>query len=70
MENYLAREPSPAERLEVAIAHLTAIYVNGHQAKGRPPARISDFLLYRNVWPDTADGRYSDVDRQVLQELL
>ena len=70
MDHYLAREPSPVERVETAIAHLTAIYVNAHQSKGRAPTKISDFLLYRGAWPGQTDGRYSELDRQVLQEFL
>ena len=70
MEHFLAREPSPTERVEVALAHLTSLYVSAHQGKGAPQKRISDFLLYRDTWPASADGRYNEIDKQVLQELL
>lgn len=69
LEHYLAREPAPVERVEVMLAHLTAIFVKAHSSKSVDP-KITDFLLYLKAWPEEADGRYNEVDRQVLAELL
>lgn len=70
LEHYLAREPAPTERVEVALAHLAAMYHSAHLPKGASRKKISDFMLYAKVWPAAADGRYNDLDMQVLQELL
>jgi hypothetical protein len=70
LENFLAKEPAAEQRIEVAIAHLTALYVTAHQQKNASPKRITDFMLYLKAWPAESEGQYSDVDREVLQELL
>lgn len=70
LEHYLAREPAPAERLEVAIARLTAIFVNSKQEKGAPLKRAVDYMSYLKAWPEVVDGRYNETDREVLKELM
>lgn len=70
MEHYLARDPAPTERVEVMLAQLTAYFVKANQGKGGGEKKVSDFLLYRNAWPDESDGRYNETDKQVLAELL
>lgn len=50
LAEYLAKEPPADERVEIAVAHLAALYVNGHRRKGDPPHPISDFLLFRDAW--------------------
>ena len=70
IEHYLAREPAPIERVEVALAHLAAMYHSAHQKQGAPQKKIADFMLYAKAWPAAIDGRYNEIDMQVLQELL
>jgi hypothetical protein len=70
LEHYLAREPAPVERVEVMLAQLTAYFVKVHQSKGGSERKISDFLPYLKAWPEESDGRYNEVDKQVLAELL
>lgn len=70
VEHYLAREPAPIERVEVALAHLASMYHSAHQKQGAPQKKISDFMLYAKAWPALIDKRYNEVDMQVLQELL
>jgi hypothetical protein len=48
--HFLAREPSPHEKLEHAIATLNAWYANAHKGKGRRDLEPSDFMVYRDVW--------------------
>lgn len=67
LEHYLARQPSPSERIERAIAHLSAIYFNGHRAEGSPARTVADFLPYLDPWPDLT--RYTEVDREILSVL-
>lgn len=71
LEAFLAESPGPDERIEVAIAHLTAIYVNCHLAKDATPKTIRDFLIFekRENEPKEVEGRYSEVDLQVLSAL-
>jgi hypothetical protein len=70
LETYLAREPAPVERLEVAIARLTAQFVHANQAPNQPTPKVIDFLPYRQAWPEPTDGRYNETDREVLKELM
>lgn len=70
---YLAREPAPDERIEIAVAHLSAIYTNAHLQKGSEQKPIADFLLFRKAWTSphaTQDGRYSDSDQKMLASLM
>lgn len=70
IEHYLAREPAPVERLEVAIARLTAIFVNSKQQNGTPPKKVTDYMCYLQAWPEVVDSRYNETDREVLKELM
>lgn len=47
---YLRREPAPEERIEAALAQITAMYANAHRKKGASPYRIADFLLFDEAW--------------------
>lgn len=50
LADFLHKEPSPGDRVEVAIAQITTLYYNMHRKRGTPPYKISDFLLYRDAW--------------------
>lgn len=47
---YMAREPAPDERIEIAVAQLCATYVNAHRKKGAPAHPVVDFLPFRDAW--------------------
>jgi len=49
---YLGKEPSPDDRLEIQLAALQALYLNSHKREGDPAKRIDEFLLFRNAWGD------------------
>lgn len=70
---YLGKLPAPEERIEYAIAYLTAMYANTHRGKGDPPHAVEKFLLFRNAFGETRDtkkaGRYSAADQQMLAGL-
>lgn len=70
LEQYLAREPAPEERLEVALANFMVMYATANGKQGAPQKKVADFLPYLKAWPQPADGRYNPVDMEVLQELL
>lgn len=70
---YLGTEPSAEERAEYAIAQMTSILVNVNRAKGKPPARLSEFLIFRDAWKKTVDvnsSRYSAADKLMLTSLM
>lgn len=69
LEHYLAREPAPLEKLEIAIAHLTAHFVNA-SFKVNTQKKTADMLLFRKAWSAVSDDRYNEVDKQVLAELI
>jgi hypothetical protein len=74
LRHYLAKQPAPIERVEIAIARLTALWVNAHTSKGRR-VDTADFLSYRDPWPapldapDQTDGRYSALDLEIMGKL-
>lgn len=71
MEHYFAREPAPIERLEVAVAGLTAIFAAVHKEKGSPQPKITDFLPYLKAWSDSAGGgRYNEIDKEIMKVML
>lgn len=61
--NFLRHEPVVEERIEIALAQLSANYATVHRPEGADPARLSDYLMYRDVW----DLR--DLDQQILEDL-
>lgn len=67
---FLEREPTPEQRIEVAIAHLTQIYVNAHKKGGQVP--IEKFMLFRNAWKTAAiqSDRYTAAEKQTLATLM
>lgn len=69
LEHYLAKQPAPIERVEVALAHLAAIYVNAHLKPGAKPAEIPDFLPYLKAFEVVKKSRYSDTDMSILKAL-
>lgn len=66
LEHYLVKQPAPDERIEIALATLTAIYVNVHMEKGVPQKSARDFLPYLEPWKEVS----SDVDQEVLRALM
>lgn len=69
IEQFLAKEPGPADRVERAVAKLTQLYAAAH-SKENTQHKLKDFLPYLDVWPADTSGRYNEVDQQVLAELL
>lgn len=62
---YFAREPSPEEKLEYAIANLTAIFVQCNSKKGAKKSKLSDYLLFRKVWEYQPNSGNEDVDDDI-----
>lgn len=62
---FLSVEPGPDERVEIAVAQLTALAANRTRGKGANAASTADFLLFRDPWTD----RPSPVDSQVASKL-
>lgn len=72
LDHYLAKQPAPIERVELAVARFTAIYVNAHLAKGATEKETRDFLPYLDPWPTLTSvdqGRYSPLDLEILKTL-
>ena len=70
--SYLNTEPAPDERLEFSIAQLCSMLSNVNLAKDTEPRKLSDFLLFREVWkPEVKidSGRYSEADQLMLASL-
>lgn len=68
---FLAREPLPEERTEIAVAQLSALFGAVHRQPGTPAPRTADYLLFRDVWAPAPDesGGYSEVDLQIMRQL-
>jgi hypothetical protein len=70
MQAFFAREPAAEDRIETAIAHLSAIYVGAHRQKGKPAPKIADFLLFRGAWDRKINqARYSPEDLKTMAAL-
>lgn len=67
LDHYMAKEPPEGFRTEVMLAQIAAILGTVHQKTGSAPKKIADMLLWSDVWPD---GRYSEVDQEVMRNLL
>jgi len=73
LSKYLSKCPAPEERIEFALAHLSAIYVNAHRNKAQEAKKIADFMLFADAWreDDAPDEQgYSAVDRSILRALI
>lgn len=68
LEHYLAKQPAPEERTEIAVATLCTMYRNAHRADGEPPHEVVKFLPYLDPWsqPIVSASRYSEVDRSLM----
>lgn len=72
LEEYLAKQPAAGDRIEIALARLTAFYCNAHQREGATPRETLEFLAYHDPWPvpiDVGSGRYSALDLEVMKGL-
>ena len=68
IETYLAHQPSPEERIEIAIANLHATYINAHLRKGAPTVKVKALLPYLDPWRAAEEAaRYSELDREFLE---
>lgn len=55
LREYLSREPAPIERIEYALAQLSAIQINSNLAKGSPAKKTADLLMFRDAWKKEED---------------
>lgn len=56
----------------MAVAHLTALYVNTHLKQGAKPAEVADFLPYLKAFEEVVSvkaQRYSDTDLSIFRAL-
>jgi hypothetical protein len=71
LRHYLAKQPAPIERVEIAIARLTAIWVNAHRDRNAKAVETIDFLPFHSPeWVEApADTPYAAANRGFLQAL-
>lgn len=70
MQVFLSREPTAEERCEVGIAQSSAIYVAGKLPKGKPRPKVSEFMMFRDVWERKVDAsRYSPDELKTMAAL-
>ena len=76
MATFSRREPSPADRVEFAVASLERTTLNMNRKQSSQPLKLSDVLLFRKAWEradtdtDDAAARYSDADKATLAALM
>lgn len=68
------REPTEAARIEYALANFASNYFNFNSSRGSIRVKLSDFLLFSDVWSRSVterlqDERYSDLDREIFSQL-
>lgn len=66
---FFEREPHPDDRREVLLAELVARYSAVHRGPGAAAPRAADFLPTDAWRAPESDGRYSDVDREMMRQL-
>ena len=65
LDHFLAREPDPMVRVEVALARLMSIYANVHREKGSPQRELAEFMTFAKAWDGITEEEY----RQTLIDL-
>lgn len=71
LDRYLGKRPDTSERIELMLAELCAMFANVHRDKAAKALSPQDFLVAAQPWKESEQaGRYNEVDRQVLSELL
>lgn len=48
--NWIIRERTPLERIEMAAAQVCAVIANVNRKKGSKALSVSDFMLFKNIW--------------------
>jgi hypothetical protein len=70
MQTFLAREPPAEDRCEVAAAQQTALWAGSKTPKGKPRPKVSDFMLFRDVWERRIDAsRYTPDELKTMAAL-
>lgn len=70
IDEYLQRQPSSGDRVEIAVARLCALFFNVHRDKDQSPKMLKDYLPFYDPWPQLIDtGRYSEVDLEMMKAL-
>lgn len=46
------------------------MFATVHRKENSPERKITDYLPYLKAWPEPDDGTYSEIDREILKELL
>jgi hypothetical protein len=69
LEQYLAKQPAAEDRIEIAVARLTATYVNAHLREGTKAVETTDYLAYHDPWSKevVADPEYVNANKGWLQ---
>lgn len=62
MAAYLAIEPAPEERIELAIAQLTALWAHSKKPQGSEYAGPGQFLMFRDAWTRGTAEDYGGLD--------
>ena len=70
MAQYLSRMPEPDGRIEAQLAQLAAMYANGHRAQGAAPAKLVDFMLFKDPWAQEAEEASGDHDKKVFNSIV
>lgn len=71
LEHYLAKQPTPEERIEISLAQLNANFINANTdpALGRPPVELESQLRFHRVWEREAEAAAElEWSRSVLLE--
>lgn len=62
---FLSVEPAPEERIEYALAQLSALVVNRTRGAGEQPQRVADMLMFASPWQE----KLSTLDAQIGSRL-
>lgn len=66
---YLTTEPSPSERVEIAIAQLTLFYLNVHKKPGAAKPKLKNLLMFIHAWRDKEEVEIEQEIEAMLENL-
>lgn len=67
LEQYLAKQPAPEDRIEIAIARLTAVFINTHLKPGAKAVETADLLAFRDPWAGPPESEFKASNSGWLQ---
>ena len=70
LDAFFEKEPSAMDRIDNGIAALNSNVFNAIKNSGTSAKSVNDYLPHLKAWPRFDLGQYSEVDQEILQEMM